>query len=550
MATMFPCPSCGGQLKFSPTNMQMVCNSCGQNVSPWEYKANNIDNETGIDTKIYTCPNCAGEIQLIDNDGMEFCPYCGTQTTMQEHFSHAGTPKYILPFFLDKRDARDKYINEVKNIHFVPDGLNIDENIDKLVGLYTPYFLYEYSIKDSVSFVGEQTTESGDYEITKETRFNVNLDVDTMKVPFDGSQTFDDNVSGAINPFPLKELQEFSPNFLAGFFVENSTVDKEIYLQDSLDEARNDLTEKVKARANGYHINKSEDSSIAATIEKDLKYQGCEGAYLPVYFMTTRDSDRVAYAVINGASGTVYSDMPIDKRKMYGTAIVISIAIFVILFLSSFIFSFSYRIKNLCGFAALVSSFIAYYGATIADSVYRRDNHLDDKGYFKSNDAVTNNKVKPAKKKVKKKEAQTHSMKATLSGVGAVVLFLLFKGYALILAFIFYVIENGRTILGIAGTILMVVVYIASFVFIIKGFRAVHGGRKKVLILGSLGWLAALIIRLVDLPNDVIYYSALLIVFGIIVVSIDSIVGEYNRLATHPSPQFLKKGGKLENAKN
>ena len=549
MATMFPCPSCGGQLKFSPERMQMLCSSCGQYTDPRAYKGNDIENEAGINTTIYTCPNCAGEIQVIDNDGMEFCPYCGTQTTMQEHFSKSGVPKYILPFNLTKKEAREKYLEEVKHIHFVPDGLNIDDNIDKLVGLYTPYYLYDYSSDGDVSFVGKQTSTSGDYEVTKETQFNVRVDVDDMKVPFDASQTFDDNVSGSINPFPLNELEKFNPNFLAGFFVENSTVDKEIYVEDALEEAKNSLCNKVKAKADGYDLTSREDERIHNDVASKLQYKGCEGAYLPVYFMTTRNYDRVSYSVINGASGAVYSDMPIDKRKMYAAAIGASFAIFAVLFVLSLTFSFTYRIKNLCGFAALVSSFIAYYGAKIADGVYRRDNHLDDKGYFKSKDVVTSKNIKPIKKKAKKKITKS-STKAALSGAGAVVLFLILKGgYAFIIAGILYVIENGRVVSNVLNVILMLAMYISSFVFIIKGFNAVKKGQKTVLMLGTFGWIAAILIRIINLPNDIIYYIALAIVFAIIVFTIDCTVREYNRLATRPSPQFMKKGGKLENAK-
>ena len=548
MATMFPCPDCGGQLKFSPAHMQMLCSSCGQYFDPRAYKGNDIKNETGINTTIYTCPNCAGEIQVIDNDGMEFCPYCGTQTTMQEHFSKSGVPKYILPFFLTKKEAREKYLEEVKRIHFVPDGLNIDDNIDKLVGLYTPYYLYDYSSDGEVSFVGKLTTTSGDYELTKETQFNVRVDVDDLKVPFDASQTFDDNVSNSINPFPLYELQDFNPNYLAGFFVENSTVDKEIYTDDALEEAKNTLYDKVTSKAEGYNMSSREKENIHNNIASKLHYKGCEGAYLPLYFMTTRDYDRVSYSVINGASGAVYSDMPIDKRKMYATAIVTSIVIFLVIFVLSLIFSFSYRIKNLCGFAALVSSLIAYYGAKIAYGVYRRDNHLDDKGYFKSKDVVDSNNIKPIKKKAEKKVSQS-SKKAIFSGVGAAALFLVVKGYALITAAIFFVIENGRSIVNVFNAFLMIAVYIASLVFIIKGFNAVKKGRKTVLLLGTFGWISAIIIRLINLPSDIIYYIALAVVFAIIVFTIDCTVREYNRLATRPLPQFMKKGGKLENAK-
>ncbi|WP_458458414.1 hypothetical protein [Pseudobutyrivibrio sp.] len=108
MATMFPCPNCGGQLRFNVKTTRLICTSCGEPTNPYTYKPTDDINETGVNTKIYTCPCCAGEIQLIDNDGMEFCPYCGNQATMEERFSTAGAPKYIMPFNLDKEDAQKK----------------------------------------------------------------------------------------------------------------------------------------------------------------------------------------------------------------------------------------------------------------------------------------------------------------------------------------------------------------------------------------------------------------------------------------------------------
>ena len=78
----------------------------------------------------------------------------------------------------------------------------------------------------------------------------------------------------------------------------------------------------------------------------------------------------------------------------------------------------------------------------------------------------------------------------------------------------------------------------------------VHKGRKKVMLLGILSWLLAIITRVLDMPNDIFYYGALAVVFAVIIVSINAIVDEYNRFATHPSPQFLKRGGGLENAKD
>ena len=85
-----------------------------------------------------------------------------------------------------------------------------------------------------------------------------------------------------------------------------------------------------------------------------------------------------------------------------------------------------------------------------------------------------------------------------------------------------------------------------AFIALIK----VGKGKKKVMLLGLLGWAISLVIRVINLPNDIYYYGALIVAFVIIIISINAIVDEYNAFATRPSPQFMKKGGGIENAKN
>jgi hypothetical protein len=85
---------------------------------------------------------------------------------------------------------------------------------------------------------------------------------------------------------------------------------------------------------------------------------------------------------------------------------------------------------------------------------------------------------------------------------------------------------------------------------VILSFFMVKKGKKKVMLLGLTGWVLSIAIRFLNLPNDIYYYFALLAAFTVIFISINSIVDEYNMYATHPLPQFSKKGGRLENARN
>ncbi len=534
MATMFPCPNCGGQLRFSAEKQQMKCVSCGELTDVDSYKPDDSVGMDSVNTKIYQCPNCAGEIQLIDNDGMEFCPFCGTQATMQEHFSDEGVPKFILPFQINKKQAREKYRKLTEKILFAPDGLGDDENIDKLVGMYVPYHLYEYSINDEIIYKGETTRSTADYYITDYANVDVKVDVDSLKVPYDASQTLDDSIAAKLEPFPMDKLKSFNPNYLAGFFVENSTVDNDLYKDESLDKALSHLMTEVQQRSHGYTPSQGALYDVQTKLTNDLRYDETSGAYLPMYFLTTRYNDRVAYSMVNGASGNSYIDMPIEKRKMFSFAIKFSGALFLLILFASFILDFSFKVKELCSYGALISSIIGYVGAVLANKTYRADNHLDDKGYFVS---LENVKEQSKKKKVKIKSQKSMSLNGTLS----LALFVLIA----LSIFVGVMQDAGQFI-----SILPVVLYPASFVLVIMSLFAVKKGNKKVMLLGLIGWVYSVGIRVINPPNDIYYYGALIIAFIIILISVNAIIDEYNRFATHPSPQFLKKGGRLENARD
>ena len=529
MATMFPCPNCGGQLRYSIEGHALLCQSCGELTEMADYKP---DQQIGFDTlttNIYECPTCGGEIQLFDNDGMEFCPFCGNQAIMQEKFSTEGAPKYVLPFKLTKEQAKNKYNQVTSKIHFAPEGLNNRDSIDKMVGLYVPYYLYDYSATDKITFKGTSRDTHGEYTIINKANVTVNVDVDHIKVPFDASQSLDDTMAEVLEPFPMEELEDFNPGFLSGFFVENSTVEKDLYQNESQNKAIDYLTNRVMTQAGIYQPEFGARSQVEGTLTNDVRYNCTDGAYLPMYFMTSREGDRVAYSIVNGATGKTYIDMPIEKHDLFRRAISVSGIIFLVLLVASFVLDFSFKVKSLCSIGAFISSLVAFTGADLAYKTYRRDNHLDDKGYF-----MTKEDAKKGKVKQKLKNNKSGKVKSVFGTVAvfvmAALLYLTFVGEVNVLDKLPYIL------------------YPVSFILAIVSIFKVKKGKKKVMLLGLLGWVVSLGVRFADLPNDIWYFGALIIAFMIILVAITSIVDEYNRFATHPSPQFLKKGGRLERA--
>ena len=122
-------------------------------------------------------------------------------------------------------------------------------------------------------------------------------------------------------------------------------------------------------------------------------------------------------------------------------------------------------------------------------------------------------------------------------------------GFIFLTTLIFIAFEYSFSATGVFKY-LPYIFYPASVVMMIMALFKVKKGKKTVLLLGLLGWVLSLAIRLINPVSDLFYYGVLICAFVVIIISINAIVDEYNRYATHPSPQFLKKGGRLENARD
>ena len=51
----------------------------------------------------------------------------------------------------------------------------------------------------------------------------------------------------------------------------------------------------------------------------------------PVWFMSYRNGDRVAYATVNGQTGKAVADLPVDIRKFIGGSLLLAVPVFILL---------------------------------------------------------------------------------------------------------------------------------------------------------------------------------------------------------------------------
>ena len=347
---MIVCPSCGANLKFDPKSQKMLCDFCGSSFDPKEFDVKEDAQEQVIqeenteapefetyDVTIYTCPQCGGELMSVDqNTAAAFCSFCGASTILNARLAKGKKPEYIIPFSKTKEDCKNAYLNVVKKALFLPKEYRSVDCIDSFRGIYMPYWSYNVTQKGMCRLKGETSHRSGDYIITDHYELTGNIDASYNGLSYDASSAFEDSISEALAPYDIKKQVPFEPSYMSGYYADLADVDDRVYkwqaenfaYTSSLDRIKNDTKAFKK-----YTITTMGTVSSSQMANAPVPTRAGKGhsAMFPVWFMSYRNGDRVAYAAVNGQTGKVVADLPIDTKKYLLSSAIVAILIFAIL---------------------------------------------------------------------------------------------------------------------------------------------------------------------------------------------------------------------------
>ena len=349
---MYECPNCGGNLKFDIPSQLLKCAYCETTRDPYTVSKDQDAEENSVfDVTVFTCPQCGGEIMSTDTSAAEFCSFCGASTILQSRVSMENRPAHIIPFKQTKDACKKAYMARMKRAPFAPDELKDEKHIDGFRGIYMPYWSYDISQEGPVLLKGEKSYIRGDYSYTDYYDLSGQLDASYNHLSFDASSSFADNISEQIAPFDVRDKKDFTPSFLSGFYADTSDVDSDLYKNDAIDIANStsyDNLRKVRAFAD---LKLSMDKNNFSMTNTFHTY--CNPPYrvmYPVWFMSYRKNDRVAYATVNGQTGKVAADLPVDLKKYMMGSVLLALPIFLLLNLF-----FTIRPKTVLMFAAFLS---------------------------------------------------------------------------------------------------------------------------------------------------------------------------------------------------
>ncbi|MBO5097948.1 MAG: hypothetical protein J6B96_06515 [Agathobacter sp.] len=327
---MYACPNCGGNLKFDIPSQQLACEYCHTQADPYSFEDKDEKNFANKDFEVtvFSCPQCGGEIVSTDNSAAEFCTFCGASTILHSRLRNEKRPNYIIPFKKTKEDCKKAYSALMKKAIFAPDALKDPKYIDGFRGIYMPYWAFYVEQQGDFQLSGSRTRRRGDYIITDHYNLKGDIDAYYKGLSYDASSSFDDNISEKLAPFDVKGMKAFTPAFLSGFYADTADVDSEEYRVEAENFATEESAKIIRSNPEfaGMAISGSLGTSALGTHTKEV-----DSTMFPVWFMSYRNEGRVAYATVNGQTGKVVTDLPVDTRKYLWGSLVLAIPLFILL---------------------------------------------------------------------------------------------------------------------------------------------------------------------------------------------------------------------------
>lgn len=346
------CPACGAPILYKQNLKKWKCDYCKSEFTLEEMKKyNNASNEkNNIKEEVktekqkekdntnyyeYNCKDCGAKIIADENTAATFCVYCGNTAILKEKLSGKFAPDMIIPFKNEKEKAIEAFKSLNKGRPLMPNFFNDEKNIEKIKGVYIPFWLYDVKVNGELDATSTTSTTwtVGDTVYTKTDTYRLEREGEMSfnKIPVDGSTRFDNDIMNTIEPFNYSELEEYNHAYLSGFLAEKYDVDEETSFKDAEERSLNSARDTIKDDM-GMGIKTIVNDTLAST-KLLTKY-----VLLPVWMINVKYKDKFYTFAMNGQTGEFVGNIPVDKKKAFIYGILTFVTTFILVVLISYIF--------------------------------------------------------------------------------------------------------------------------------------------------------------------------------------------------------------------
>lgn len=533
---MIGCPGCGAYLRFDIKSQMLKCDFCDSSYSVAQAESfrsasevvveeqENPDStaaeylsdearqqaENGYKLYAFSCPQCGGTIYGDRQDLTGFCSYCGSPVELAGRLTTVEKPECVIPFQKTKEDCKTIFSQFVKKAFFLPKEYKDAEHIDSFRGIYMPYYVYKVHQTGAFRVDGTgKVYRRGDYIYTEIYESSGEMDSTYEGFEHDSSSTFSDDISESLGPFWNQDRVPFKGGYLAGFYADAADQTPAQFERNARDSAQYETMNQIALET--HRKNSSVSVSTKNKMSNGTTTVEAEKTMYPVWFMSYKNGDRVAYAAVNGQTGKITADLPLDFRKFLLVAAILTVPLY---FLLEMIFTL------------MPTTMLPIFSimAAVAMGMFWRQSH----------NVMERDNADWVSSKERKKKVGTGTFV-----VGAIIAIGVYVG----ISGVGLVYPLGFAISAISACVALVFMGLSAKCY--ESLAVV--GTKLVGFTAATGTAVAAVvgaaIMLISPVHDYWYYGGCLAVLVCILWNFLVIARNHNMLATRKPTQFNKKGG-------
>lgn len=327
----YKCPNCGGGIAFDSTSQKMKCPFCDTELDveavktyenekqqtleddfQWQKKPDNAwQEEEGV--RVYVCDSCGGEIIAEETTAATHCPYCDNPVVMKGQVSGSLKPDCIIPFQLSKEDAVAALKRHFQGKKLLPKAFKDESHLDEVKGVYVPFWLFDATAQGNMRFHATRTRGWSDahYIYTKTSHYAVvrKGSLQFTDVPVDGSKKMADDLMESLEPYDRTKAVDFRTAYMAGYLADKYDVDAQESILRANERIKASTTAQMQSSVTGYQTVLPEAAGVTVK-EGQTRY-----ALYPVWLLNTVWQGRKYVFAMNGQTGKLVGDLPMDKKK-------------------------------------------------------------------------------------------------------------------------------------------------------------------------------------------------------------------------------------------
>lgn len=378
----FRCPHCDGATAYCTDDGGLTCSFCGYHEAPqvevvgkgaqeFEFTVETVERSTngwGAERKELVCNSCATHTTLSTEMLSHTCPFCGSNAVVQTRAPQdVLRPRFLVPFVTTTEDCRRETAAWLQNSWMLPKNLQKLARSTEYTPIYIPFWTFDARTQASwraevhntdanrrrhaapnwkwerpfLLKLGDREGNQWDWESGA-----VSLVTDDLIVS--GSSQINLNLLKHVRGYRLGELVPYDPAFLAGLSAQAYDVD----LETAWERARKLMRARTKEAC---QEQASARSMRNFSMNLDFSEESWRYILLPLYLATYRYGDKVFQVMINGQTGTIAGQRPVDWKRVGWTLAAAFLPALLFALITALLLANDYPVGGLFGLLAGVS---------------------------------------------------------------------------------------------------------------------------------------------------------------------------------------------------